>query len=281
MKSTGPSVAWLLYDPNDNMKGFTEELTMGDLKTVSTRPEAMTDIPFPYCPGCSHGTIHRLVAEVLDELNITNKAVGVTSAGCSVRNWRQFACDMVMALHGRGPAVATGFKRARPDTVVFTYQGDGDMAAIGTGEIVHAALRCERITVIYVNNGLFGATGGQQAPTTLLGQPTPSYPGGRDPKTSGYPIRMAEMLAMVSPESYISRVSVHDVKHIFKAKEAIRQAFRVQIENRGFGLAEILAACPTNWRLDPVKCMQKIESDIVPCYPLGVFSDSFKQEAAV
>ena len=166
---------------------------MQDMKVIYQKPDAMTDVPFPYCPGCSHGTVHRLVAEVMDELEITGSAIGVTSAGCSVRSWRQFDCDMVMALHGRGPAVATGIKRARPASVVFTYQGDGDMAAIGTGEIVHAASRCERITVIYVNNGVFGATGGQQAPTTLIGQPTTSYPAGRDPKESGYPLRMAEM----------------------------------------------------------------------------------------
>jgi len=247
------------------------------MKRVYGKPDAMTDVPFPYCPGCSHGTIHRLVAEVMDELNITQRAIGITSAGCSVRNWRQFDCDMVMALHGRGPAVATGLKRAQPEAVVFTYQGDGDMAAIGTAEIVHAASRCERITVIYVNNGVFGATGGQQAPTTLIGQFSTSYPSGRDPRTSGYPLKMAEMLARVSPESYIARVSIHNVKNIIKAKKAIHQAFLVQIEDRGFGLAEILAACPTNWRLDPVRCMQKIESDVISYYPLGEFSAQ-KQE---
>lgn len=236
----------------------------------------MTDIPFPYCPGCSHGTIHRLVAEVIDELEIADRAIGITSAGCSVRNWRQFDCDMVMALHGRGPAVATGLKRAQPDAVIFTYQGDGDMAAIGTAEIVHAASRCERITVIYVNNGVFGATGGQQAPTTLIGQPTTSYPAGRDPRTSGYPLKMAEMLSTVSPESYIARASVHNVKNIIKAKKAIRKAFLVQIKDSGFGLAEILAACPTNWRMDPVGCMDKIKSDVIPYYPLGEFSSQMK-----
>jgi 2-oxoglutarate/2-oxoacid ferredoxin oxidoreductase subunit beta len=252
---------------------------MTQIRIVAARPKAMTEVPFPYCPGCSHGTIHRLVAEVMDEMGITRRAVGITSAGCSVRNWRQFDCDMVMALHGRGPAVATGLKRARPEIAVFTYQGDGDMTAIGTGEIVHAASRCERITVIYVNNGVFGATGGQQAPTTLIGQATTSYPGGRDPRTSGYPIRMAEMLALISPDSYIARVSVHDVKHILKAKKAITEAFRIQIEDRGFGLAEILAACPTNWRMTPVDCMEKIPTDIIPYYPLGVFSGG-KEEAA-
>lgn len=245
---------------------------MNEMRKIHQRPEAMTDIPFPYCPGCSHGTIHRLVAEVMDELDVTRKAVGITSAGCSVRNWRQFDCDMVMALHGRGPAVATGLKRAQPDAVVFTYQGDGDMAAIGTGEIIHAASRCERITVIYVNNGVFGATGGQQAPTTLVGEKTTSYPSGRNPKVSGYPLKMAELLTMVSPEAYIARVSSHDVKHILKAKKAIREAFLVQIRDQGFGLVEILASCPTNWKLDPVGCMEKIESEVIPHYPVGTFA---------
>ncbi len=242
------------------------------MEIVYQKPSAMTDIPFPYCPGCSHGTIHRLVAEVMDELEITSRAIGVTSAGCSVRNWRQFDCDMVMALHGRGPAVATGIKRVRPEAVVFTYQGDGDMAAIGTGEIVHAAGRCERITVVYVNNGVLGATGGQQAPTTLIGQATTSYPTGRDPKVTGYPLRMAEMLAVISPESYIARASVHDVAHIVRTKKAIRKAFEVQLDGRGFGMVEILAACPTNWRMDPVRSMAKIKSEMVAYYPLGEFS---------
>ena len=250
---------------------------MSEMEIVAQKPEAMTDVPFPYCPGCSHGTIHRLVAEVMDELDITRHAVGITSAGCSVRNWRQFDCDMVMSLHGRGPAVATGLKRARPEVIVFTYQGDGDMAAIGTGEIIHAASRCERITVIYVNNGVFGATGGQQAPTTLIGEKTTSYPLGRDPKISGYPLKMAELLAMVSPDSFIARVSIHDVKHTMKAKQAMREAFLVQLNDEGFGLVEILATCPTNWKMDSVRCMEKIKTEIISHYPLGVFSNKNRE----
>jgi 2-oxoglutarate/2-oxoacid ferredoxin oxidoreductase subunit beta len=250
---------------------------MNPMDIVAQKPEAMTDEPFPYCPGCSHGTIHRMVAEVMDDLDITGRAVGVTSAGCSVRNWRQFDCDMVMSLHGRGPAVATGLKRVRPELAVFTYQGDGDMAAIGTGEIIHAASRCERITVIYVNNGVFGATGGQQAPTTLLGEKTTSYPDGRDPKVSGYPLKMAELLAMVSPDSFVARVSVHDVKHTLKAKKAIREAFAIQMRGEGFGLVEILATCPTNWKMDPVSCMEKIKTDYIPYYPLGTYSNTNKE----
>jgi 2-oxoglutarate ferredoxin oxidoreductase subunit beta len=245
---------------------------MNEWQAVFQRPDSMTDVPFPYCPGCSHGIIHRLVAEVMEELDITKRAIGITSAGCSVRNWRQFDCDMVMALHGRGPAVATGLKRSQPEAVVFTYQGDGDLAAIGTGEIIHAASRCERITVIYVNNGVFGATGGQQAPTTLVGQKTTSYPRGRDPGFSGYPLKMAELLARVSPESFICRSSVHDVKHIRKTKKAIREAFLIQINGRGFGLVEILSSCPTNWKLDPVSCLKRIQAEVIPHYPLGIFS---------
>jgi len=245
---------------------------MNEMEIAAQKPDAMTDVPFPYCPGCSHGTIQRLVAEVMDEMEISGRAVGITSAGCSVRNWRQFDCDMIMSLHGRGPAVATGLKRAQPDAIVFTYQGDGDMAAIGTGEIIHAASRCERITVIYVNNGVFGATGGQQAPTTLIGEKTTSYPTGRDPKISGYPLKMAELLAMVSPDSFISRVSVHDVQHIIKAKKALEKAFLIQMAGEGFGLVEILASCPTNWKMDSVRCMEKIRSEIIPYYPLGIFS---------
>ncbi len=242
------------------------------MKNVFNRPASMTETPFSYCPGCSHGIIHRLVAEVMEELDITKKAIGITSAGCSVRNWRQFDCDMVMALHGRGPAVATGLKRTRPEAVVFTYQGDGDLAAIGTGEVVHAASRCERITVIYVNNGVFGATGGQQAPTTLVGQKTTSYPSGRDPYFSGYPIKMAEMLALISPQSYIARTSIHDVKHILGTKKAIREAFLIQINDGGFGMVEVLATCPTNWKLSPVDCLERIRSEVIENYPLGIFS---------
>jgi 2-oxoglutarate ferredoxin oxidoreductase subunit beta len=246
------------------------------MKVIFKRPAAMTDIPFPYCPGCSHGTIHRLVAEVMDELDVTKRAIGITSAGCSVRNWRQFDCDIVMALHGRGPAVATGLRRARPEAVVFTYQGDGDLAAIGTAEIVHAASRCERITVIYVNNGVFGATGGQQAPTTIIGQRTTSYPSGRDPEFSGYPIKLVEMLSLISPQSFIARASIHDVKSILAARKAIREAFLVQIRDEGFGMVEVLAACPTNWKLDPVSCMERIRSEVMSYYPLGTFSRPHK-----
>lgn len=242
------------------------------MKKVFGRPESLTDFPYPYCPGCGHGIVQRLVGEAMDDLGIVGRAIGVTSAGCSVRNWKQFACDMTMGLHGRGPAVATGLKRTVPEAVVFTYQGDGDLAAIGIGEIVHAAARCERITVIYVNNAVFGATGGQQAPTTLLGQKTTSFPGGRDPRTGGYPLRMAEMLSDVSPEAYIVRVSIHDVKHINQTAKAIRRAFEVQMRNEGFALVECLSMCPTQWKVPPVEALKWIAEKMVPYYPLGEFA---------
>jgi 2-oxoglutarate ferredoxin oxidoreductase subunit beta len=241
------------------------------MKKIFGKPDSLTDFPYPYCPGCGHGIVQRLVGEAMDSLGIVDRTIGITSAGCSVRNWKQFACDMTMGLHGRGPAVATGLKRTAPECIIFTYQGDGDLAAIGTGEIIHAAARCERITVIYVNNGVFGATGGQQAPTTLLGQKTTSFPAGRDPRTGGYPLRMAEMLADVSPESYIVRVTVHDVKNILLAQKAIRQAFEVQMRSEGFALVEILSMCPTQWKVSPTEAPKWIQEKMIPYYPLGNF----------
>ena len=241
------------------------------MKKIFQRPDALTDFPYPYCAGCGHGIVQRLVGEAMDALGIVGKAIGVTSAGCSVRNWKQFECDMTMGLHGRGPAVATGLKRTAPECIVFTYQGDGDLGAIGTGEIVHAASRSERITVIYVNNAVFGATGGQQAPTTLLGQKTTSFPGGRDPRTGGYPLRIAEMLADVSPEAYIVRVAIHDVRHIQEAGRAIRRAFQVQMKDEGFALVEILSMCPTQWKVSPVQALKWVEEKMIPCFPLGEF----------
>jgi len=242
------------------------------MRKVFGKPRSLTDFPFPYCPGCGHGIVHRLIGEAIDDLGIEGKTIGVTSVGCSVRNWKQFDSDMTMGLHGRGPAVATGLKRTAPESIIFTYQGDGDLAAIGTGEIIHAALRCERITVIYVNNAVFGATGGQQAPTTLLGQKTTSFPDGRVSRTGGYPLRMAELLASVSQEAYIARVSVHDVKHINRAAKAIRRAFEVQMQDEGFALVECLGMCPTQWKLGPLESVKWIEKNMIPFYPLGEFA---------
>jgi 2-oxoglutarate ferredoxin oxidoreductase subunit beta len=214
-----------------------------------------------YCPGCTHGIIHRLVGEVLEELGVLGKTVGVAPVGCSVLAYDYFNCDMHEAAHGRAPAVATGIKRVLPDRVVFTYQGDGDLASIGTGEIVHAAHRSENITVIFVNNAIYGMTGGQMAPTT---------PGGRDAALTGYPMRMSEMLAQVPGATYVERVSVHSPVYVRKAKKAIRKAFEVQLAGQGFSLVEVLSSCPTNWGLDPAAALTWIKDEMIPVYPLGV-----------
>jgi 2-oxoglutarate ferredoxin oxidoreductase subunit beta len=223
-----------------------------------------------YCPGCTHGLIHRLVGEVLDELGVLGRAIGVAPVGCSVLAYDYFNCDMHEAAHGRAPAVATGIKRVLPDRVVFTYQGDGDLASIGTGEIVHAAHRSENITVIFVNNAIYGMTGGQMAPTTLIGQRTTTTPGGRDAALTGYPMRMSEMLAQVPGATYVERVSVHSPVYVRKAKKAIRKAFEVQLAGQGFSLVEVLSSCPTNWGLDPAAALTWIKDEMIPVYPLGV-----------
>ena len=223
---------------------------------VFEKTRLLTDKPFHYCPGCTHGIIHRLVAEALDELGIGDKAVGVAPVGCAVFAYDYFNCDMMEAAHGRAPAVATGIKRVLPDRAVFTYQGDGDLASIGTAEIVHAATRGEKITVIFVNNAIYGMTGGQMAPTTLPGQVTTTSPYGRDVSHCGYPVRVSEMLATLNGPAYIERVSVHDVPHIKKAKAAIKKAFQLQMEGRGFTLVEVLSTCPTNWGKTPKEAFE-------------------------
>lgn len=238
---------------------------------VYKAPHALCDIPMHYCPGCTHGIAHRLVAETIDELGIEGKAIGISPVGCAYNNYLYFNCDMIQAAHGRAPAVATGVKRSRPENVVFTYQGDGDLAAIGTAEIVHAATRGENITVVFINNTIYGMTSGQMAPTTLVGQVTTTTPFGRDAKYSGYPIRVSEMLATLEGPAYIERVSLHDIKNIKKAKAAVKKAFKVQIAGKGFSLVEILSTCPTNWGLNPVESLKRVENDMVPHYPLGVF----------
>jgi len=235
------------------------------------RPEALAPEPMHYCPGCGHGLIHRLTAEVIDELGIREKTIGVASVGCSVFAYQYFNLDMQQAAHGRAPAVATGIKRVLPDRVVFTYQGDGDLASIGLAEIVHAAARGEKITVIFVNNANYGMTGGQMAPTTLPGQKTTSSPGGRDVKQAGYPLRIGEMLSTLDGPAYLARVSVHNPAQIFKAKKAIRKAFETQISGLGFALVEVLSPCPTNWGLKPVEALQWLENNMVPYYPLGEY----------
>ena len=240
---------------------------------VFEKTRLLTDKPFHYCPGCTHGIIHRLVAEALDELGIGDKAVGVAPVGCAVFAYDYFNCDMMEAAHGRAPAVATGIKRVLPDRAVFTYQGDGDLASIGTAEIVHAATRGEKITVIFVNNAIYGMTGGQMAPTTLPGQVTTTSPYGRDVSHCGYPVRVSEMLATLNGPAYIERVSVHDVPHIKKAKAAIKKAFQLQMEGRGFTLVEGLSTCPTNWGKTPKEAFEWLKSDMLPTYPLGVYKD--------
>lgn len=236
---------------------------------VYSRPEAFTDIPTHYCPGCTHGTAHRLIAEVLNEMKITNKTIGVAPVGCAVFAYNYINTDFVEAAHGRAPAMATGIKRLLPDRIVFTYQGDGDLAAIGTAEIVHAAARGENITVIFINNANFGMTGGQMAPTTLPGMKTTSSPNGRDVETMGYPIRVAEMLATLDGAGYIVRRSLHDPKNIRMAKKAIRTAFEVQERGLGFSMVELLSTCSTNWGMTPVESLKWLEDHMVPYYPLG------------
>jgi len=243
------------------------------MAVVFKKPEMLTDKPLHYCPGCTHGIIHRLVAEVLDELNCGEKTIGVAPVGCAVFAYNYFECDMYEAAHGRAPAVATGIKRVQPDKVVFTYQGDGDLASIGAAEIVHAAARGEKITVIFVNNAIYGMTGGQMAPTTLIGQKATTAPLGRDVDRNGNPIRVSEMLATLDGPALIQRVSVHDVKHVMEAKKAIRKAFEYQIAGKGFTMIEVLSTCPTNWGMTPTEALKWLEENMIPQYPLGVFKE--------
>lgn len=237
---------------------------------VFEKPKALTDKPFHYCPGCTHGIVHRLVAEVIDELGIREKTVGVAPVGCAVFAYDYFNCDMHEASHGRAPAVATGIKRVLPDNVVFTYQGDGDLASIGAAEIVHAANRGEKITTIFINNAIYGMTGGQMAPTSLLGQVTTTSPYGRSAEKEGHPIRVSEMLATLEGAAYIERVSVHDIRNITKAKKAIKKAFEMQLAGKGFALVEVLSTCPTNWGMTPAEALKWLEDNMIPYYPLGV-----------
>ena len=245
---------------------------------VFEKTKGLTDNPLHYCPGCTHGIIHRLVAEVLEELGVTGKTVGIASVGCSVFSYNYFNCDMIQAAHGRAPAVATGAKRANPDNVVFTYQGDGDLAAIGTAETVHSAARGENITVIFVNNAIYGMTGGQMAPTTLPKQVTQTSPYGRDVTVVGYPVKVCEMLSQVDGATYLERVAVNNIKNIKKAKQAIKHAFQNQIEGKGFSLVEVLSTCPTNWGLTPKDALRWLDENMETYYPLGVYKDKYKEE---
>ena len=247
---------------------------------VFEKPKALTSAPLHYCPGCTHGIIHRLVAEALDSLQLTDNAIGVASVGCSVFAYNYFNCDMVQAAHGRAPAVATGVKRADPSKIVFTYQGDGDLASIGTAETVHAAARGENITIIFVNNAIYGMTGGQMAPTSLPGQVTQTSPYGRDVNTVGYPVRICELLATLDGTGYVERVAVNSVKNVRNAKKAIEKAFRRQAEGKGFSLIEVLSTCPTNWGKTPQGALEWLEQNMIPYYPLGVYKEKYSEEAA-
>jgi 2-oxoglutarate ferredoxin oxidoreductase subunit beta len=241
------------------------------MHAIFAKPNSMTKNITHYCPGCTHGVIHRLIGELLDEFDLREKSVGVAPVGCAVLAYNYLDVDFIEAAHGRAPAVATGVKRGRPDLFVFTYQGDGDLASIGAGEIVHAANRGEKITVIFVNNAIYGMTGGQMAPTTLPGQKTTTSPYGRDVNLAGYPLRVAEMLSSLRTDSFIARVSVHNPKEIINAKKVIKRAFQYQVDNRCFSLVEVLSTCPTNWGLAPTKATQWLEENMIPYYPLGIF----------
>ena len=242
---------------------------------VFEKPHALTDKVLHYCPGCTHGIIHRLVAEAIDELGIEGRTIGVASVGCSVMAYDYFNVDMVQAAHGRAPAVATGVKRSDPNNIVFTYQGDGDLAAIGTAETVHSAARGENITVIFVNNAIYGMTGGQMAPTTLPGQVTQTSPYGRDVEAVGYPVRVCEMLSQLTGAAYLERVAVNNVKNVRNAKKAIKKAFEYQTEGKGFSLVEVISTCPTNWGMAPEKATAWLEENMIPYYPLGVYKDKY------
>ncbi len=240
---------------------------------VYKRPESLSDVPMHYCPGCTHGIVHRLVAEVIDELGIENDTVGIAPVGCAVFAYNYFECDFIEASHGRAPAVATGVKRTHPDKIVFTYQGDGDLAAIGTAETVHAAARGENITIIFINNTNYGMTGGQMAPTTMPGQVTTTSPYGRQKLIQGNPIHGCEMLSTLDGVAYAERVAVNNVKNVRAAKRAIKKAFQNQIDKKGLSIVEVLSTCPTNWGLSPVDALKFVDEKMIPFYPLGVYAD--------
>ena len=240
------------------------------MSVVFSRTKGLTEAETHYCPGCTHGIAHRLVGEALEELDLLGNTIGCSAVGCSILSYNYINVDMIECLHGRAPAVATGIKRVRPDSIVFTYQGDGDLASIGTAEIVHAAHRGENITVVFVNNAIYGMTGGQMAPTTLAGQKVTTAPAGRNPVINGMPLKVSEMLAQIPGAAYVERVSLHSPKEIRKAKRAIKKGLTCQVEKRGFSLIEVLSTCPTGWGLSPVDAVAWLEANMVPYYPLGV-----------
>lgn len=247
---------------------------------VFEKPKSLADISMHYCPGCTHGIVHRLVAEVIDELKIEGRTIGIAPVGCSVMAYNYFNCDMIEAAHGRAPAVATGVKRANPEEhIVFTYQGDGDLASIGMAETVHAAARNENITIIFINNAIYGMTGGQMAPTSLPEQVTQTSPYGRDVNACGYPVKVCEMLSTLDGPEYLERVTVNSVKAIKNAKKAIKKAFQNQIDKKGFSLVEVLSTCPTNWGMTPKAALKWVDEKMIPYYPLGVYKDRSNKES--
>jgi 2-oxoglutarate ferredoxin oxidoreductase subunit beta len=248
------------------------------MKQVFSKPRSLNDAVMHYCPGCSHGVAHRLVGEALDHFEITERTVAVAPVGCAVLMYDYFNCDVIEAPHGRPPAVATGMKRARPDMIVFAYQGDGDLASIGMAEIVHCANRGENVTIIFVNNTVYGMTGGQMAPTTLEGQQTTTSPRGRDLLTEGHPIRMAEMIASLEGPSYVARFALDTPANTLKARKGVFKAFKNQIDNKGFSFVELLATCPTNWGLDSVESIKRLTNEMIPYFPLGVYKDRDTEE---
>ncbi|MBP5256393.1 MAG: 2-oxoglutarate oxidoreductase [Clostridia bacterium] len=245
---------------------------------VFEKPKSLTDAELHYCPGCTHGIIHRLVAKAIDDLGIEGETIGVAPVGCDVFAYYYFRCDMAEAAHGRAPAMATGIKRADPSKIVFTYQGDGDLASIGMAETVHAATRNENITVIFVNNAIYSMTGGQMAPTSLPGQVTQTSPYGRDVKTAGYPVRVCEMLSTLDGPEFVARVAVNNVKNIKNAEKTILKAFKNQVEGKGFSIVEVVSACPTNWGMSPAEALKWIDDKMIPYYPLGVYKDRSAQK---
>ncbi|HAM36578.1 MAG TPA: 2-oxoglutarate oxidoreductase [Elusimicrobia bacterium] len=240
---------------------------------VNPKPQSLVDMKMHYCPGCGHGIVHRLVAESMDELGIRERTIGVAPVGCAVFADDYFNCDMIQGPHGRGPAIATGIKRSKPECVVFSYQGDGDLASIGMAETIHVAGRCENVTIIFINNAIYGMTGGQMAPTTLVGQAATTCPTGRDPQVNGYPIRVCELLAQLDGARYLERASIHTAANVIKAKKAIKKAFQYQIEGKGFSLVEVLSTCPTNMGISPLEAAKFVNDRMLPHYPLGVFKD--------
>ena len=241
---------------------------------VFEKPKALADVPLHYCPGCTHGIIHRLVAEVIDELGIEGKTVGVAPVGCSVFAYNYFNCDMIEAAHGRAPAVATGVKRSDPENIVFTYQGDGDLAAIGLAEIMSAANRGENFTVIFANNQTYGMTGGQMAPTTLIGQKSTTTPFGRDPQSTGYPLKMCELISTLEAPVFVARYALNTPKGVADAKKGIKKAFELQLAGKGFTFIELLTNCPTNWGMSPLQTLDYMETNTIPYFKPGIYKDT-------